>query len=689
MVVCVGAAPLRAADERVDRLTPEHRTWLEEEVVYIISEREREIFLDIDTLEPRHRFIEAFWKKRDSDRATVENEFQTEHYRRIEYANDMLGRETSIPGWRTDRGRYYILLGEPQSIQPFDGYQEVVSVELWFYQGDTNLALPPFFNLLFFKPRGFGAYRLYRPVTDGPHALLTPTFGLGLEPGPAVDILVGVSHELARASLSFDASESVDFNSARPSLASDVLLARIEELPSRSVRADYLDGFLRYGDRVSSEYSFNFVPNRTVSAVLAGPDASSFVHFAIEIEPQDFSVETNEEQSRYYTTLDLSIEVRDLAEQRLVYAVQRELGIELTPSQFEQVRQAPYSIQDGFPLIPGAYDVSVTLRNRVQKRFTVAEWRVDVAGPLTRPSLGELLLGYETEPAETDPVRGRPFRVGDLRINPATGSVFALHESIHAFVQANGVPSTQAGESPYKVRFSFRRAEELFDSHESVIEPGQAQAIVHAVPLVGMSSGNYTLTTELVDPSGRTISERVAEVQLSPRTVVPRPAFIYRQRFAMTAGAVASAKGEQYWKLGQREEARRELEIAVQSAELQLASAHWLLAALLLGEGQTERAVELLAPLEQNHPNTFEVIAGLGLSHYFQQDYAKALGYLERAITLRPPDPPLLNALGDTYQRLGTLDKARETYERSLGLDPEQVPIQKRLESLATSERAK
>ena len=54
-----------AADERVDRLTEEHKTWLEQEVVYIITERERDVFLSLETLDERNRFLEAFWRKRD------------------------------------------------------------------------------------------------------------------------------------------------------------------------------------------------------------------------------------------------------------------------------------------------------------------------------------------------------------------------------------------------------------------------------------------------------------------------------------------------------------------------------------------------------------------------------------------------------------------------------------------------
>jgi GWxTD domain-containing protein len=93
-----------------------HRKWIEEEVVYIAADREKEVFRDLQTVEERDRFIEAFWARRDPNPATPANEYREEHYRRIAYANEFLGRDTFRPGFRTDRGRYYILLGEPKTI---------------------------------------------------------------------------------------------------------------------------------------------------------------------------------------------------------------------------------------------------------------------------------------------------------------------------------------------------------------------------------------------------------------------------------------------------------------------------------------------------------------------------------------------------------------------------------------------
>lgn len=160
-----------------DTLPARHKKWLEEEVIYIIAPIEKEVFLKLQTDRERNLLIEAFWKHRDPTPGTQENEFKKEHYRRINYTNHFFGRGTPKPAWKTDRGRIYIILGEPNDIQRFEGESTTYPSIVWFYQGKTNLGLPPGFHLVFFQERGTGEYRLYSPLRDGPQALMPSYFG--------------------------------------------------------------------------------------------------------------------------------------------------------------------------------------------------------------------------------------------------------------------------------------------------------------------------------------------------------------------------------------------------------------------------------------------------------------------------------------------------------------------------------
>jgi GWxTD domain-containing protein len=95
-------------------LSKTYKKWLDEDVVYIISDEERKAFKQLSNDEERDQFIEAFWQRRDPTPDTEENEFKEEHYRRIEYANEHFA--AGIPGWKTDRGRIYIMYGAADEI---------------------------------------------------------------------------------------------------------------------------------------------------------------------------------------------------------------------------------------------------------------------------------------------------------------------------------------------------------------------------------------------------------------------------------------------------------------------------------------------------------------------------------------------------------------------------------------------
>jgi GWxTD domain-containing protein len=96
-------------------LSKAYKKWLDEDVVYIITDQERAAFKQLSNDEERDNFIEAFWQRRDPTPDTEENEFKEEHYRRIAYANEHFA--AGVPGWKTDRGRIYIVFGPPDEIE--------------------------------------------------------------------------------------------------------------------------------------------------------------------------------------------------------------------------------------------------------------------------------------------------------------------------------------------------------------------------------------------------------------------------------------------------------------------------------------------------------------------------------------------------------------------------------------------
>ncbi len=97
-----------------NELSKTYRKWLDEDVRWIITDEEQKAFMLLSNDEERDQFIEAFWQRRDPTPDTEENEFKEEHYRRIAYANEHYA--AGIPGWKTDRGRIYIVFGPADEV---------------------------------------------------------------------------------------------------------------------------------------------------------------------------------------------------------------------------------------------------------------------------------------------------------------------------------------------------------------------------------------------------------------------------------------------------------------------------------------------------------------------------------------------------------------------------------------------
>jgi len=100
---------------------------------YIITREERKIFLELPVTE-KPKFIEEFWKRRDPDPETEENEFKAEYLGRIERAIQLFQGE-GIPGWLTDRGRIYVIYGPPTDriTHPMGEDPYSRCSEVWYY----------------------------------------------------------------------------------------------------------------------------------------------------------------------------------------------------------------------------------------------------------------------------------------------------------------------------------------------------------------------------------------------------------------------------------------------------------------------------------------------------------------------------------------------------------------------------
>ena len=167
-----------------------YTTWLTEEVPYIITKEESDAFLRLATNEERQQYVEEFWRRRNPDPDSPENGYREEHYRRIAYANERFS--SGIPGWKTDRGRIYILWGPPDEIEshpsggtydrpPEQGGGSTTTYpwELWRYRHLEDIG--DNIELEFVDPSSSGEYHL--TMDPGEKDALAKVPGAGLSTG--------------------------------------------------------------------------------------------------------------------------------------------------------------------------------------------------------------------------------------------------------------------------------------------------------------------------------------------------------------------------------------------------------------------------------------------------------------------------------------------------------------------------
>ena len=368
----VAATP--AATQDALPLSDTHRQWLEEEVIYIISDREKDAFGQLQSEAEREAFIEAFWRRRDPEPLTPENEFRTEHYERIAYANSRLGGETAIPGWMTDRGRLWITLGEPDERDTFVSVPGLYPAELWFYLQNDEYLLPPLY-ILFFREYNAGPFIQFNHLIHLPEELLpAQSFSEGDSRDEAFVTLQEISPHLAHATITMRADRGVTTGLALPDIAqleTQTLLQDITRAPHRLLDTSWVTGADAGRGLVETEYLFNFVPSAGVARLFPGPASgppSWFVHYAVEIEPQYFTLAREEGGTDYFTRFDIQGQVTD-EDGAVVYDFATRPFLRLTGSELREVGARPFAWRGMFPLIPGEFRLRIVVKNEGPRRI--------------------------------------------------------------------------------------------------------------------------------------------------------------------------------------------------------------------------------------------------------------------------------------------------------------------------------
>ena len=471
------------------QLSQKYKTWLQQDVLYIITDEEKKSFQSLDNDPARDQFIETFWDIRNPNRGSKINPYKEEHYRRIQYANEHFGRQSNTPGWMTDMGRAYILFGKPVSQHAFTGYGQIYPLELWFYENPTHLpSLPPFFYLMFYMPEDIGEYRFYRPYLDGPLKLVR---GSNFNSNKDVyNALRGMGGDVAHAAFSLVPNDPIDTQDFTTEMGSDMLVSRIQNFANdtfnvrriremRSLRAEVSSYFMLAQDR----------PLDISALVLADPTGKYWLDYGVLVDDaklgqMDAATGLFKVSAAYRLTDDAGDLIVEDSEERAY------------PASSDKKFQ-PFVIANRLPVEPGTYKLIVEITNRNAGQTYKGEQKLVVGGAKQVTLAGPLLVSSVEKASQPDALT--PFQYFGAQFQPAAPRVFNHQNPLRLLFELR----TPAADQDYQLEYLLANLHDR-EARRAVTDDVPRTEFKNGVllkskslPLTDLENGDYRLVVNV------------------------------------------------------------------------------------------------------------------------------------------------------------------------------------------------
>lgn len=657
------------------KLPERYKKWLEEEVVYIITPNEKEVFLQLETDKDRDIFIEAFWNHRDPTPGTPENEYKKEHYRRLSFANQRFGIGSPKPGWQTDRGRIYIILGEPHSKEVYESQRELKDTEIWFYQDMNQYGLPTAFHIVFYRDSFAGDYKLYRPTVDGPGKFFIQTPPLDTADYLACyEYLKQYNSMIAEVSLSLIPGDSSQLT-GQPSLSSELLLQNIRLKPQKEVDDLYAQKFLNYKALVEVEYSANFIRCDYFIQPIRDSAGNFFVHYAVS--PERLSV--NEYQGVYSTSFVLNGHISNLNGQ-LIYQFEKQYEVKLEKKEIEQTEKIPIQIQDMFPLIPGEYVFSLLLKNTVSKEFTSFEERISIPAKLEEIQLSSPLLGYSLRDISESIPAHRSFQIKKYLLFVDSENIFLPSDNLYVYFQILGLNQTlqDSGTLSFTITKESNIIKKFENSLNSYSDP---ENILETIQLDHLQPAHYQLIIQLTDSTEKKVASTSKTFSVSASPEIPRPLIKSKALPLEKNHYYDFLIGLQLFNSKKYADAIPYLKKAYsrQPDNIEFASYLGKSYYTLNNYNQAEKIFE---PFLNREDVNYDLLFTAALTAKQKLDFQKALHLFQVTANRFGINVFLLNHLGDCHFYLNQENEAIAAWQKSLELNPEQPQIKQKIKDI-------
>ncbi len=480
------------------------KKWLRQDVVYIISDEEEGVFNRLATEEERERFIEQFWQRRDTDSQTSINEFKEEHYRRIAYANDHFF--SAKAGWRTDRGRTYILWGPPddREIRPSGGRYErlpyegggttvTYAFERWYYRHIPGIGSD--IELEFVDKTGTAEYRL----------------ALGLEDKDALlhtDVGLTIAEELGM----MDKSQRPYFtpSSANNPLIQGMMRTRAKDRPFARM-ARYFEvqkapaiEFKDLQKAVDSRIFYHSLPFEVMTNSIKLDGSRTMLAVSVELRNQDLTFK--EENGLHRASVKIYGRAVGLTG-RVLTEFEEQVGLDYTPDRIKEGRTESSIYQDQMMAPPGLYKLNLILEDLHGGKMGTLETRLPAPDYQSEKlATSPLILANSIRRLRTLPDSLEMFVLGDLKVIPNVIGTFTRDSHLPVYFQVYNLQVDQSlgrpfPETVYEIIKAGRVVKKVSDTdNQDLAYFSEERAVfVQYVDLEGLRPGDYSLQVTVRD----------------------------------------------------------------------------------------------------------------------------------------------------------------------------------------------
>jgi GWxTD domain-containing protein len=489
-----------------------YKQWLGEDVPYIISPEERNAFLQLSTNEEREQFIEQFWLRRSSNPDLPDNDFKEEHYRRIAYANEHYA--SGIPGWKTDRGRMYIMWGPADEVEshptggtydrPMEeggGSTSTYPWETWrwrYLEGiGENIILE------FVDPSGSGEYHLTMDPSEKDALLHVPGAGLSLLES------MGMASKTDR----FTRSDGTNLPTALGGTPASMnefnrleLYAKVQKPPE--VKFKDLETLVT-ARIVRDQLHFNWrtdflkVTNDTVLVPVTVQVPNSQLSFASK-------------EGIHSATLNVFGRISTLTG-RVVQTFEEAVSRDFPDSLFQQSVKLQSIYQKAVPLRPGLYRLDLVIKDVQSGNVGVINSRLAVPRyEDEKLEASTLILADQIEHVPAKQIGSGQFVLGSSKVRPRLDADFTTSDKLGIYMQVyNFKPDEKTHKSNGTFQYTVKKGNEQIlqfqETSEQMKQTGDQITIERLLPLGTLTPGKYTLEINATDTLSKQTISRAAD----------------------------------------------------------------------------------------------------------------------------------------------------------------------------------